>query len=295
MRTKPQAAIIAREEGSWSTKAPTDPKKPLEPGQLRHTSPPTTDITITQHLHSESGYSPVPLLVGDLFICSLEQVKGCWILHTLNKCLDLPSQIAYNAKYIEQSKGSFCKYYRKTGCMDGDEFWRHTSGPKDVSQIAGDGIKHLASAWCGGTGVTSEMEVCRATGATAQINAVADGDGIEKVNNVGSLIYTVDGRTTKRDWPPGSTTVCHQTHYQSCTDNRINAIQQCANFATADQGPVSIIQYGGAYCKWYRDFGCEGGEDKSPMSIDSMAAKQWVDDLGEEDRFKSVKCETYQW
>ncbi|KAI4915127.1 hypothetical protein J4E90_005166 [Alternaria incomplexa] len=386
MRTQPYAEIIARQEGQ-STEAPTYPNK----------SPPATDITITQRLHPESGHSPVPLLVGDLFICSWKQADGCWIMHTLNKCLDLPPQIAYNTMYIEQSKGSFCKYYRKAGCMDGDEFWRHTSGPEDVAQISGDGIKNIASVWCGGTGVTSEMEVVPHDHAIEKVahvdssiyanditkrdsthteptpawtlprairvgevfacsedpasgcwyinapnkcmvfppqvahksNFIMQGNGTwcmyyleagcwdgdeawqheslptdhttfgVKTNVVASVKCRAASATanevTKRDWPPGSTTVCHQAHYQFCTDNAINAIQQCANFAPADQRPLSIIQYGGAYCKWYRDFGCGGGEDKSPMSIDSRGGEQWIDDLSVENRFKSVKCEAYQW
>jgi hypothetical protein len=376
--------------------------------KARDTPPQVTNITITHSRYPKDGYSPTPLLVGDLFICALDQASGCWILHSLNKCLNFPAQIAYNSKLIEQAKGSFCKYYMQLDCMDGDEAWRHTSAPDDGSAFTGPGVQMVNAVWCGGTGATAETGIvarnlpeaaehtvtnddhspatwtpfplemgnlfvcaedqasgcwivralircitfppqlahnaklivqaknsyckyyqkdgcrdneeawqhvtrpdqettfkvgtkligavwCGLTGVADESDPSSD-DAIVAVPNVGAPIYTDnDNEITKRDLPPGSITVCHQLHYQPFTGNSINAIQQCANFAPADQGPLSIIQYGGAYCKWYRDFGCGGGEDKSPKSIDARSGTQWIDNLGREDRFKSVKCETYQW
>ncbi|KAI4644543.1 hypothetical protein J4E93_006448 [Alternaria ventricosa] len=198
---------------------------------------------------------PRAIRVGEVFACSEDHASGCWYINAQNKCTNFPAQVAHKSQFIMQAKGTWCKYYLEAGCSH--EAWQYVSTPTDHTTF---GVK---------TNLVASVE-CQASKVTAN-------------------------EVTKRDWPPGSTTVCHQAHYQFCTDNAINAIQQCANFAPADQGPVSIIQYGGAYCKWYRDFGCGGGEDKSPMSIDSRGGEQWVDDLGVEDRFKSVKCETYQW
>jgi len=195
--------------------------------------------------------------VGEVFACSEDPASGCWYINAPNQCTDFPAQVAHKSNFIMQGKDTWCMYYLEAGCWDGDEAWQHTSPPTDHTTF---GVK---------TNVVASVK-CRAAGATTN-------------------------EITKRDWLPGSTTVCHQAHYQFCTDNAINAIQQCANFAPADQGPLSIIQYGDAYCKWYRDFGCGGGEDKSPMSIDSRGGEQWVDDLSVENRFKSVKCEAYQW
>ncbi|KAI4607648.1 hypothetical protein J4E83_009545 [Alternaria metachromatica] len=216
------------------------------------------DITKRDSLPTDSAPSwtlPRIIRVGEVFACSEDFASGCWYINAQNKCTDFPAQVAHKSQFIMQAKGTWCKYYLEAGCSH--EAWQYVSTPTDHTTF---GVK---------TNLVASVE-CQASKAT--------------VNEI-----------TKRDWPPGSTTVCHQAHYQFCTDNAINAIQQCANFAPADQGPISIIQYGGAYCKWYRDFGCGGGEDKSPMSIDSRGGEQWVDDLSVENRFKSVKCETYQW
>ncbi|KAI4670677.1 uncharacterized protein J4E88_009769 [Alternaria novae-zelandiae] len=216
------------------------------------------DITKRDSLPTDSAPSwtlPRVIRVGEVFACSEDFASGCWYINAQNKCTDFPAQVAHKSQFIMQAKGTWCKYYLEAGCSH--EAWQYVSSPTDHTTF---GVK---------TNLVASVE-CQASKATAN-------------------------EVTKRDWPPGSTTVCHQAHYQFCTDNAINAIQQCANFAPADQGPISIIQYGGAYCKWYRDFGCGGGEDKSPMSIDSRGGEQWIDDLSVENRFKSVKCETFQW
>ncbi len=244
-----------------------------------------TDIIVTKGHSFSAQYLPKPLKVGDLFVCADDRASGCWYIHSLNKCVAFPPQVAYQVKLIRQAKGSLCKYYDKRGCMDGDEAFRHMSDPTEDTELTGPGIKMVAGVWCGGTG------------ATALTPSAHDDGAIEAFTDVGPSINIDNANTpTKRDYPPGSTTVCHKPHHKSCTNNGINAIQQCANFAPADQNPVGLIQDAGAYCKWYSDFGCASGEDKwQPRSIDSRKGTQWIDWLSRNDKFKSVKCETYAW
>jgi hypothetical protein len=245
------------------------------------------DIKVTVG-HSISASSTPFLKVGDLYICNVNSLDpaGCTVLHTLNQCVAFPPAFAYQSKVITQAKGSFCKYYTKPGCMDGDEYFRYMSNPTQDAQFSGWGVEKLAGVWCGGTGAAADVNTIDITS-----NDITNEKRDTDVSTGGNPFYHWDTSS-------GATTVCHKKNFAFCTNNSINAIWQCANFAPADQGPVSLIQYEGVFCKWYRDFGCESGSDKYPSILDSRKGDAYADNLLDGDHprlYKSVKCEIVRW
>ncbi|KAH7390685.1 hypothetical protein BKA66DRAFT_42204 [Pyrenochaeta sp. MPI-SDFR-AT-0127] len=89
----------------------------------------------------------------------------------------------------------------------------------------------------------------------------------------------------------GDTLFCDAANFSACRNN-LNAMNRCSNFDPAAGGPNSLKQYQGAFCKWYRGFGCSReSKDNEPMAIDSRAGNVGILDLAENsNRFKSVAC-----
>jgi hypothetical protein len=242
------------------------------------------DIQVTVG-HSVSALSTSSLKVADLYICNETNLDPahCTVLHTLNQCVAFPGPFAYQTKVITQAKGSLCKYYTKPGCMDGDLYFSYMSNPTQDARLSGWGVEKLAGVWCGGTGATS----------TADVSAVNT-----RTSNGSSTV--VPSNLAKRGNPfyhwstsPGSTSICRQRNFAFCTNNAVNALHQCVSFAPADQGPASMIQYAGVYCKWYADSGCASGEHKAYDFLDSRKGDAYADGLSR--LYRSVKCEKDAW
>lgn len=90
---------------------------------------------------------------------------------------------------------------------------------------------------------------------------------------------------------PGDTRICDAAYFQWCRDN-VNAMGRCSSFDPAAGGPNSLVQFQGAFCKWYRGYGCaRESKDDEPMGVDSRAHTVEIGDLGlDNNRFKSVEC-----
>ncbi|EDU44645.1 hypothetical protein PtrSN002B_001720 [Pyrenophora tritici-repentis] len=230
---------------------------------------------------------PLPIPVANIYVCAEQTSTGCKLINAHNLCLPFGSDFAYKSNYVRQAKGTYCVYYTKTGCMDGDVYFRYTSFPKLEAEFTGWGVKTLAGIFCAGTGQTLDVPGDEAHAVASRdtgLLSVSASDSEEaKLDSVDAL-----GKV------PGDTTICHGLNFTYCNDNRINAIQQCANFDSIDIGPASLIQYPGAYCKWYSDFGCN---DKTLVgAIDSMHSAVAIADLREyTNQFFSVKCEAHAW
>ncbi|RYN19782.1 hypothetical protein AA0112_g10959 [Alternaria arborescens] len=242
------------------------------------------DIQVTVG-HSVSALSTSSLKVADLYICNeanLDPVH-CTILHTLNQCIAFPGPFAYQTKVITQAKGSLCKYYTKPGCMDGDLYFSYMSNPTQDARLIGWGVEKLAGVWCGGTGATS----------TADISAVNTRTSIGS-STIGPSNLAKRGNPLYH-WStsPGFTSICRQRNFAFCTNNAVNALYQCVSFAPADQGPASMIQYAGVYCKWYADSGCASEEHKPYDFLDSRKGDAYADGLSR--LYRSVKCEKDAW
>jgi len=238
--------------------------------------------------------APFPLKVANIYVCNEQTSATCELLDAYNLCLPFGPSFAYQSNYVRQAKGTYCVYYTNTGCMDGDMYFRYTSYPQQEAELTGWGIMKLAGVFCAGTGQTLDKPVVEAHTATLRNTGILP---FSASNSGKAGLGSVDAANTDLDANgkvPGDTTVCHGLHFTYCNDNRINAIQQCANFDTVDIGPASLIQYPGAYCKWYSDFGCS---DKTLVgALDSRHTVVTIADLKEDKNlFFSVKCENHAW
>ncbi|RYN75435.1 hypothetical protein AA0117_g6322 [Alternaria alternata] len=242
------------------------------------------DIQVTVG-HSVSALSTSSLKVADLYICNEANLDPahCTILHTLNQCIAFPGPFAYQTKVITQAKGSLCKYYTKPGCMDGDLYFSYMSNPTQDARLSGWGVEKLAGVWCGGTGATS----------TADVSAVNTHISIDSSSVVPFDLAKRGNPFYRWSTSPGSTSICRQRNFAFCTNNAVNALHQCVSFAPADQGPASMIQYAGVYCKWYADSGCASGEHKPYDFLDSRKGDAYADGLSR--LYRSVKCEKDAW
>ena len=242
------------------------------------------DIQVTVG-HSVSALSTSSLKVADLYICNEANLDPahCTVLHTLTQCVAFPGPFAYQTKVITQAKGSVCKYYTKPGCMDGDLYFSYMSNPTQDARLSGWGVEKLAGVWCGGTGATSTADVSAINTHTSIDSSTV---GFSNLSKRGNPFY---------HWStsPGSISICRQRNFAFCTKNAVNALRQCVSFAPADQGPASMIQYAGVYCKWYADAGCASGENKPYDFLDSRKGDAYVDGLSR--LYRSVKCERDAW
>ena len=105
-------------------------------------------------MHTFSTPPPAPLNVGEVYVCAEDKACGCELISSLNTCSSFGPQTAYQTNEVTQAKGTFCKYYTAPGCMDGEEYFRHQTNPKQDAVLSGWGIKKLAGVWCFGTGHT---------------------------------------------------------------------------------------------------------------------------------------------
>ncbi|CAN9447794.1 unnamed protein product [Alternaria alternata] len=236
------------------------------------------DIQVTVG-HSVSALSTSSLKVADLYICNEANLDPahCTVLHTLNQCVAFPGPFAYQTKVITQARGSLYKYYTKPSCMDGDLYFSYMSNPTQDARLSGWGVEKLAGVWCGGTGATS----------TADISAIN--------THLHRFLHYQSLNLAKRGSPfyHWSTSICRQRNFALCTNNAVNALHQCVSFAPAHQGPASMIQYAGVYCKWYADSGCASGEHKAYDFLDSRKGDAYADGLSR--LYRSVKCEKDAW
>ncbi|RYN62898.1 hypothetical protein AA0118_g5003 [Alternaria tenuissima] len=235
--------------------------------------------------HSVSALSTSSLKVADLYICNEANLDPahCTVLHTLNQCVAFPGPFAYQTKVITQAKGSLCKYYTKPGCMAGDLYFSYMSNPTQDARLSGWGVEKLAGVWCGGTGAIS----------TADVSAVNTRTSIDSSTVVPSNLAKRGNPFYHWSTSPGSTSICRQRNFTFCTNNAVNALHQCVSFAPADQGPASMIQYTGVYCKWYADSGGASGEHKAYDFLDSRKGDAYADGLSR--LYRSVKCGKDAW
>jgi hypothetical protein len=117
------------------------------------------DVRVTVG-HSLSAQMTPALKVGDVYVCREKRMDPsvCTVLNTLNQCVAFDA-FANQAQVITQAKGSFCKYYRKPGCLDGEEYFRYMSNPTQDAQFSGWGVGKLAGVSCGGTGAKAHGSV----------------------------------------------------------------------------------------------------------------------------------------
>ncbi|RAR10016.1 complex i intermediate-associated protein mitochondrial precursor [Stemphylium lycopersici] len=105
-------------------------------------------------MHTFSSAPPAPLHVGEVYVCAEDKALGCDLIPSLNTCSSFGPHTAYQSNEVTQAKGTFCKYYTAPGCMDGEEYFRHQTNPKQDAILSGWGMKKLAGVWCFGTGHT---------------------------------------------------------------------------------------------------------------------------------------------
>ncbi|CAO2654295.1 Nn.00g110280.m01.CDS01 [Neocucurbitaria sp. VM-36] len=231
------------------------PSAKLDPGSTPVDTP-SSDVVIWTSDYTKSVRSEA--LVEPLYICDHENQGGRCTFYRSPGCTNNP----FTPNFIQSLRimdGYQCAFYHESNCQ------ANGSPPNYEQAKGGDKIMNtvpyqILSMSCYPSPLLSGEEAAPAV-------VARHGEG------------------------PGDSRICDVAYFQWCKDN-VNAMNRCSSFDPTAGGPNSLIQFQGAFCKWYRGYGCSReSKDDEPMGIDSRANKVDLEDLGlDNNLFKSLEC-----
>ncbi|KAF1848420.1 uncharacterized protein K460DRAFT_353399 [Cucurbitaria berberidis CBS 394.84] len=225
---------------------------------------------------------------GDTVVCQNTLDNGpCELHHAQNRCVTLGPGLSHKVQTIYQAAGSVCKYF-ESDCSARYPVVSVNSRSKPIFLQLGKNV-----------GGKIGLVLCKDSWSSAEINGgltPVDPRHVEATSSYPTIPFLGDkgdaaSIDVRRSEAPGDTRICDDANFQWCRDN-VNAMDRCSSLDPAAGGPSSLIQFRGAFCKWYRGFGCSReSNDHAPMKIDSRAQKVELGELGPNNNlFKSVEC-----